>query len=125
MENNNSLNLKRMFKVIDQNEFKDLKYYGNTVLLGDTIYNLTGTILTYPTRTSIQIGPSQHIEDDQGKYINHSCDPSVRVVGNKLIGVKQINNGDSITFDYNETEDTMSNPFTCHCCGEEISGKLV
>ena len=113
-----------MFKIIDQNEFKDLKYYGDTVLLGDTIYNLTGSILPYPTRTSIQIGPSQHIEDYQGKYINHSCDPSVKVVNNKLIAVKQINNGDSITFNYNETEDTMSNPFTCHCCGKEISGKL-
>jgi len=113
-----------MLKVVEQNGFNDLKYYGDGVQPDRTVYILTGPILEGPTRTSIQIGPSKHIEDDLGKYVNHSCHPSVKVVGNKLISITQINSGDSITFDYNKTETLMSNPFICHCCGKLITGKL-
>lgn len=113
-----------MFKVINRNEFKDLRYYGDTLKPDDLVYELSGHVLNKPTRTSIQIGPSRHIEDDQGQYINHSCNPNVKVNNNHLVAIKQINNGDSITFDYNETEDEMSNPFKCHCCGKMIAGRL-
>lgn len=111
-------------KVVDNDGFKDLRYYGETVLSGTVIYELTGSVLESPTRTSIQIGPNEHIEDDLGQYVNHSCDPSVKVVKNKLICLKDINDGDSITFDYNVSETEMSNPFVCHCCDKLISGKL-
>ena len=111
-------------KVVDNDGFKDLRYYGETVLSGTVIYELTGTVLESPTRTSIQIGSNEHIEDDLGQYVNHSCEPSVKVVYNKLICLKDINNGDSITFNYNVSETEMSNPFVCHCCGKLISGKL-
>lgn len=112
-----------MFQVFDQDGFKDLKYYGKTVQPNNLVYNLSGPILDRPTRTSIQISPAKHIEDEWGQYVNHSCNPSVRVDGNKLIAVKRINPGDSITFDYNETEDLMSNPFICHCCDKLVAGK--
>ena len=114
-----------MFRVKNVDGFKDLKYYGGNVLPNTVIYVLTGKVLSSPTRTSIQISNSKHIEDKLGKYINHSCDPSVRVEDNKLISVKEINDSDSITFNYNDTEDLMSNPFKCHCCDKIIGGKLM
>ena len=113
-----------MLKVVNQDGFKDLKYYGETVEADSVVYHLHGYILSSPTRTSIQIGPDQHIEDRLGIYINHSCHPTVKVVGNKLISIKQINYGDSITFDYDKTEDKVSHPFICNCCDKLIQGKM-
>ncbi len=114
-----------MFQVTSKNGFKDLIYIGNTIPAGNLLYRLTGEIINKPTRTSIQIGSNEHIIDNLGQYINHSCDPSVKVIGCDLISVKEIKNGDSITFDYNHTEDCMSNPFYCNCCGKIICGRLV
>lgn len=113
-----------MFQIVDTDGFKDLKYFGSDILANQEVYTLEGDISIAPTRTSIQIGSFQHIEDDLGQYINHSCDPSVKIVKNKLIAVKDIHDSDSITFDYNDSEEYMSNPFTCHCCGKLIAGKL-
>lgn len=112
-----------MLVISDTDGFKDLIYRGNSIDHGTIIYTLSGNISTTPTRTSIQIGPNQHIEDELGQYVNHSCNPSVEIVGHNLISVKQINDGDSITFNYNESEDLMSNPFNCHCCNKIIGGK--
>ena len=113
-----------MFLVADNDGFKDLKYIGdNTLFPGDSVYVLSGELLKEPTRISIQIGPDEHIEDEWGQYVNHSCDPSVKIVNNQLIAVKQIEKGDSITFDYNVSEDHMSNPFYCNCCNKLIKGK--
>ena len=114
-----------MFKVNKVSRgFKSLRYYGEPIPPNTLVYVLSGCIYNQPTRTSIQIGPDQHIEDQWGQYINHKCDPSVRVINNKLISSKRINDGDHITFNYNESEDIMANPFMCNCCDKIISGKL-
>ena len=72
---------------------------------------MSGKLLTSPTRESIHIGNDMHVEDRQGKYINHSFDPTVRVSCNKLIATKDIFIGDEITFNYNESEINMHSPF--------------
>ncbi len=114
-----------MFRVIEKHGFKDFKYFGNKIPSNTEVYLLSGDIKDTPTRTSIQIGSNQHVEDFLGKYINHNCYPTVKIVNSKLISVKQINNGDSIIFDYNESEDIISNPFICHCCGKRVLGRLA
>ena len=112
-----------MLKIIDTNGYKDLKYFGHTVPRNTVIYNLTGDILKYPSKTSIQINDNQHIEDELGKFINHSCNPTVKISGTKIISVKTINYNDSITFNYNTNETVVSHPFRCNCCGNWILGK--
>lgn len=116
-----------MLKVINkENNFKDLIYSGAKRLeQGEVVLTLTGEISDVPRRETIQIGPSKHILDKFGRFTNHSCHPSCKVIGNKLISVKEINYGDSITFDYNETEDILSAPFRCDCCKKLIIGKLA
>ena len=74
-----------MFRVLCCDGFKDLVYYGDDIGSDEIVYTLSGSIVSEPTQTSIQIAPSQHIEDNWGQYINHSCNPTVKVVGNKLI----------------------------------------
>ena len=108
----------------DINGFKDLVYIGEETLgPGEIVYKLTGDILDKPTRTSIQIGPNKHIEDDLGQYINHSCSPTVKIMDDNVVVIEKLYTGDSITFDYNESEDIMSNPFKCNCCSNMIKGK--
>ena len=111
-----------MFKVVNQDGFNDLKYFGPIIASETIVYTLTGTIEPRPTQTSIQVGDDQHVEDIFGQYINHACQPTVKVVGSVLMSLCEIQSGDSITFDYNDSENSMSNPFVCHCCAECTSG---
>ena len=76
-----------------------------------------------PTRTSIQIGPSLHVEDSVGKYINHACNPTCKVEGANVVALKDLDKGAEITFNYNENEDRLASPFKCGCCGNEIRGR--
>ncbi len=78
---------------------------------GEIIRLLSGRMSNIPTQKSIHIGDNMHIEDEIGQYINHSFDPNMRVEGNKLIAIKDINIYDEITFNYNDTEIEMACPF--------------
>lgn len=114
-----------MLKVIEnENGFKDLIYNGEKIIgINQVVLTLKGEISEFPFRESIQIGANQHILDEFGRFTNHSCNPSCKVVGNQLVSIKEIKKGDSITFDYNESEDELATPFSCNCCGKLISGR--
>jgi len=90
-----------------------------------TLFVMHGTILKQPTRTSVQIGPSAHIEDELGGKVNHSCHPSAKVnqAERTFVSIKPIKKGEEITFNYCDNEDKMANPFVCRCCNKKISGK--
>ncbi len=92
---------------------------------GEVVYIPKGEILSQPTRESIQVAPGRHINiKDEGQFINHSCRPNCEVKGGKVIAIRPIIIGDEITFDYNHSEDRLSNPFICNCCNRLISGRL-
>jgi len=113
-----------MFKVSTKNGFKDLIYIGDDISDNVVFYVLLGPVLKSPTRTSIQIDKDKHVEDRWGQFINHNCNPNTKIKNGKLVSIKPIKHGDSITFDYNLNEDRMKSPFVCNCCGNLISGKL-
>lgn len=90
---------------------------------GDVILELDDRDITdNPTQTSIQIGDSLHIEDEIGKFINHSCEPNAVVDRTNLVirAISDINSGDEITFDYTKNESNILFPFVCKCCGKYI-----
>ena len=87
---------------------------------GEVIHELRGKILKSPTRTSIEIDKDKHVEDRYGRYINHSFEPSASVTGNKLIALRDINEGEEITFDYTVSESNISHPFV-----DKTTNKLV
>ncbi len=91
---------------------------------GDTVLKLKGKIINSPTKTSIQLFKNKHIEDLFGKYINHNCYPNTKINKNKVVAIKNISSGNEITFNYNENEDKLSNPFICTCCNKKIKGLL-
>jgi len=94
---------------------------------GEVVHEMQGEILSHPTRTSVQVGEKRHIEDAVGVHVNHHCQPNVRVDWKdaSLVALRVIQVGEEITFDYNQNEEHMANPFICQCCGRLIEGQHV
>jgi hypothetical protein len=54
------------------------------------------------------------------RYINHSCDPNVAIVGKRtVIAIKNIEANDEITMDYSLTEAEPGWQITCDCKSSE------
>ena len=87
----------------------------------DTVFILEGPVLTVPTRESIMLGPTEHIVDPFGSYLNHSCYPNVEIDGFYVTAGEDIKAGEELFFDYRENEGVLANPFTCDCCGTYIT----
>ena len=109
-------------EVIHNEDFKGLKVK-KYFFIDEIVYVLSGPILKIPTRTSIEIGFNQHIEDINGQYINHSFDPNIKIDGKNVIAIKNISKNDEITFNYNENETKMACPFKDNSTGYIVSGK--
>jgi hypothetical protein len=85
---------------------------------GDIIFTLSGTINTFPTRESIYIGNGHHIYDNWGIYMNHSFTPTTSIDGTGVYAIDDIQPGTELSFNYNESELTMAEPF-------EVNGVIV
>ncbi len=106
---------------------------------GERILTIEGELVAQPSRHSIQVDEGRHVEipEDELKdlervfdaypwrFLNHSCDPSARVEGRKILALRSLVPWEEITFDYNTTEERMATPFKCrcgHCGGRTIGG---
>jgi len=88
---------------------------------GQLVRIMKGVKLKYPSQTSICVGPRKHIEDRIGRWVNHSCYPTLRVVApSHLWSTREILPGMPLTFNYLDTEDVISTPFVCVDCGEIV-----
>jgi len=92
---------------------------------GKILFKMKGKMLDHPTRTSVQVGKDQHIEDALAGHINHNCTPNAKVnrKTHYFISLRDIKKGEEITFDYNVNEDALASPFKCECCGNTVMGK--
>ncbi len=83
-----------------------------------------------PNYLTVQVSTSSHISlfPEILQYINHSCDPNVffDVNSSTLRALKDISEGEEITFFYPSTEWEMDQPFECWCgaerCLKQIQG---
>lgn len=108
-------------EIKNNNDFNGL--YGTKRYMKDTeIYKLVGDIVNKPTRTSIEIGPDIHIEDDKGRFMNHSFDPSCKIHNGFIYSIKDLEIGDELTFNYNSSETSMSCPFVDTKTQQTVSG---
>lgn len=91
---------------------------------GETIFIMSGKIISEPTQTSVQIGQHQHIEDPLAKFLNHHCSASAEVLreSRALVALRDLQAGEEITFNYAKNEDKMAVPFVCRCCARNIEG---
>lgn len=109
------------------NQFGKVATVTTTIPKGMLVRVLNGNNVPKPTQTSIQWGQhhKRHCEDHIGRYINHSCSPTLRVDGALpyLWAVKDILPNMPLTFNYMENEDNISTPFVCLDCGLEVPRK--
>jgi hypothetical protein len=97
---------------------------------GETIVNLE--LIAKPSEKSwhtVQFSETEHFYlNCEVIYLNHCCEPNTRwdTCEKKLIAVRDIKQGDELTYFYPSTEWEMANSFRCWCrsmnCMEEIRG---
>lgn len=113
-----------------QNKFGRVAIATRRIPKGHLVRVLLGEDLKHPTQTSIQWGHEsnrRHREDDIGKFINHSCSPTLKVDGAMpyLWSAKDILPNMPLTFDYIKHEDNISSSFICDDCGLPIPRDTV
>jgi len=86
-------------------------YSTKSYLKDEIVFTLAGKIYDYPTRETIYIGHNKHIYDEFGIFMNHSFTPSTRIDGYNVVALRDIKCNDEITFNYNDSELKMANPF--------------
>jgi hypothetical protein len=79
---------------------------------GEIVFILSGKIFDNPTRETIHIGNNKHIYDEHGIFINHSFEPTVYIDCCNVVALMDLNDGDEITFNYNDSEINMANTFS-------------
>ncbi|MFT6717548.1 MAG: SET domain-containing protein [Saprospiraceae bacterium] len=90
---------------------------------GDLVIVIEGKKLPFPTRTSVQVGINEHIDVKEPiMFINHKCDANISLKKNTFVAIRGIEAGEEITFNYNDSEEVLSNPFVCKDCGQNMKG---
>ncbi len=105
---------------------------------GARVLAITGRETHVPTRYSLQVGPALHLDQDCAhdefdvvrryfwRYMDHHCDPTTVIRDREVIALRDLAEGDGVTFNYNTTESDMAEPFRCQCgsvhCVGEVRG---
>ena len=100
---------------------------------GDVIARIYGGIIKpKPELHTVQKRKSVHLYDEWFTgLIIHSCDPNTYfdTKDETFVAIKEINPGDTVTCDYDVTEDYLPRSFECKCgaqnCRGIIKGKLA
>lgn len=110
-------------EVVQKEGFKSL-IAGRNYQKGELVCLVEGEEISEPNRYSVQIEKKLHINVKEPiMYINHNCDGNIQLEGRSFIANRVIKTGEEITFDYNETENILAEPFTCFRCGQNVKGR--
>ncbi len=103
---------------------------------GTLVFRLEGRESPKPTRYSVQVGPGLHLDPDFGRdefemvqkyfwrYLDHACEPTVRIIGRDVIALRDIAEDEGVTFHYCTTEYDMATPFDCRCGSPHCMGRI-
>jgi hypothetical protein len=98
------------------------------------LFSLEGELAGTPTRYTVQIDESVHIDlPDEcrfeevldrffWRFMNHSCEPNAMIRGRDVISLTPIEPWQEITFHYATTEYSMAEPFQCRCGSTRCEG---
>lgn len=102
--------------------------------LGDTVVAITGREVMVPTRYTLQVSATVHLDAEPQpgaiggypawRFLNHGCDPNVVLRGRTFVARQPIRCGDELTFDYESTEWDMATPFVCECGSPACRGLI-
>jgi len=100
----------------------------SAIAQGEVLLTYDGPILDHPTRLSIQIDDSKHIEgtDDSNAYLNHSCDANAFVDWSALClrAKRGISISEEITCNYCTTDFELHEGFRCRCSSANCKGEI-
>lgn len=94
---------------------------------GTHVFRLTGREVPKPTKYSVQVGATVHLDQPRTgdevermrryfwRFLDHACEPTVRIENREVIAVRDIAAGEGVTFHYCTTEYDMATPFECLC----------
>jgi hypothetical protein len=100
------------------------------------LFRLEGELTSTPTRYTVQIDDSTHIDlpgecrfEDVldrlfWRFMNHSCEPNTVIRGRDVISLKRIEPWQEINFHYATTEYSMAEPFECRCGSSRCEGVI-
>ena len=103
---------------------------------GDILFPVNGTTTGRPTRYSIQVDETTHIDVHPDttrtemrklypwRFLNHSCNPNAAYRSRAFVAVRRIAPGEPITYNYNTTELDMAVPFDCACGTDGCLGRI-
>ena len=100
------MEIKYSDRVDGQALFSLEKYKSNEI-----VFVLDGEIKTTPTKYTIEISKTEHIIDEWGIYMNHSFNPTTKIIGRNVVALCDIDIGDELNFNYNVSETSMATPF--------------
>ncbi|EPY35149.1 hypothetical protein AGDE_07563 [Angomonas deanei] len=99
---------------------------------GTRFFNVHGLVLPFPTVYTIMLDRGRHLLfADGAQCLAHSCNPNVRIIvdpeGRSLdcLALRDINEGELISFNYLTTEWDMNSPFRCVCESANCFGKIA
>lgn len=99
---------------------------------GDVLFRMNGTLTEEMTQYTLQMDERWHLDDpDFAGRVLHSCDPNSRLdpTTRLFTALKDIEPGDLLTMDYDETEDVLYRAFPCSCgakrCRGTVAGRSV
>lgn len=106
------------------------------IAAGQRIFVIEGHETPTPTRYSVQVAKSVHLDQDgvhdmnqvvrrfYWRYMDHDCDPTTLIRGRSVIARRDIEAGEGITFNYNTTEYELAEPFRCRCASALCVGMV-
>ncbi|KAL7702032.1 SET domain containing protein [Lotmaria passim] len=111
-------------------EMGQTAYAAADIPAGTTLFHCTGLVVPFPTMYTICVGPHQHLLfGGAAECIAHHCDPNVAVrIGVAGAGtfdfvtIRDISEGEMVTFNYATTEWDMNSPFVCLCGSPNCAG---
>lgn len=120
-----------VFAVVRQNIANDQKaFFAQRAYQPGEILSVfhAGEVLQYPSYLTVQVGVNRHIlvQPEHLQYINHSCEPNIFFDTStmQIVAVRDIREGDEMTFFYPSTEWDMAQPFTCLCGTASCLGSI-
>lgn len=100
------------------------------------LFTLEGELSATPTRYTVQLDASCHIDIPAGcpledvldryywRFMNHSCEPSAVIRDRSVLSLRPIPAWSEITFRYSSTEYEMAEPFACLCGSDRCDGMI-
>jgi hypothetical protein len=106
--------------VLNETTGQQAFYATKNFVVGEIIARFSaGETLSHPNYLTVQVDVDKHItlQPMHLQYINHSCAPNLFFDTSNLhiVCIKEIAEGDEMTFFYPSTEWDMDQPFDCHC----------